>query len=116
MLKKFFLSTLVIIFVLLSIALYRTLTHTAPVAGIIAGEVIVIDEKKASQNLAASIKFKTISYQDEEMFPYEEFNNFIKWAAATYPEFHQVMEIDQIEHSLLFKWQGSDSTLAPILF
>ena len=116
MLKKFFLSTLVVIFVLLSIALYRTLTHTAPVAGTIAGEVIVIDEKKASQNLAASIKFKTISYQDEEMFPYEEFNNFIKWAAATYPEFHQVMEIGQIEHSLLFKWQGSDSTLAPILF
>ena len=88
MLKKLFLSTLGIAFLLLSIALYRTLSHTAPANEIIAGEVIAIDEIKASQNLAASIRFKTISYQDEEMFPYEEFNNFIKWAAATYPEFH----------------------------
>ena len=116
MLKKLFFSTLGIIFLLLSIAFYRTLSHTAPANEIIAGEVISIDEIKASQNLAASIRFKTISYQDEEMFPYEEFNNFIKWAAATYPEFHRVMEVEQVEHSLLFKWQGSDTTLAPILF
>ena len=69
MLKKLFLSTLGITFLLLSIALYRTLSHTAPTNEIIAGEVIAIDEIKASQNLAASIRFKTISYQDEEMFP-----------------------------------------------
>ena len=116
MLKKFFLSALVILAILLLIALYRTVTHSAPVAEIISGKDISIDEIKASQNLAASIRFKTISYQDEEKFPYEEFNNFIKWASTTYPEFHKVMEIEQLEHSLLFKWQGSDSMLAPILF
>jgi len=116
MLKKLFLSALVILFILLSIALYRTFTHTPSLTGIIAGELISIDEVKASQNLAASIRFKTISYQDEEMFPYKEFNNFIKWAAETYPEFHRLTEVEQLEHSLLFKWQGSDSTLAPILF
>ena len=116
MLKKIFLPALVILFILLSIALYRTFTHTPSVTGIYAGEVISIDEVQASQNLAASIRFKTISFQDEEMFPYEEFNKFIKWAAITYPEFHQVMEFEQLEHSLLFKWRGSDSTLAPILF
>ena len=69
MLKKLFLLTLGITFLLLSIALYRTLSHTAPAKEIIAGEVISIDEIKASQNLAASIRFKTISYQDEQMFP-----------------------------------------------
>ena len=116
MLKKLFLSALVILFILLSIALYRTFTHTPSLTGIIAGELISIDEVKASQNLAASIRFKTISYQDEEMFPNKEFNNFIKWAAETYPEFHRLTEVEQLEHSLLFKWQGSDSTLAPILF
>jgi hypothetical protein len=90
MLKKFFLSALVILAILLLIALYRTVTHSAPVAEIISGKDISIDEIKASQNLAASIRFKTISYQDEEKFPYEEFNNFIKWASPTYPEFHKV--------------------------
>ena len=61
MLKKLFLSVLVILFIVLSIALYRTVTHTASVAGIIVGETIEIDGDKASQNLAASIRFKTIS-------------------------------------------------------
>ena len=116
MLKKLFLSALGILAFLLIIALYRTVTHTASVTRIISGEAISIDEIKASQNLAASIRFKTISYQDEENFPYEEFNNFIKWAETTYPEFHEVMEIEQLEHSLLFKWQGTNPMLAPILF
>ena len=44
MLKKLFLSNLVILFILLSIALYRTAIHTASVKGTTAGEVISIDE------------------------------------------------------------------------
>ena len=116
MLKKLFLSLFLIFIAVLSIALYRTIIHTAPDFDGIQGEVISIDELQAAQNLAASIRFKTISYQDEGKFPHQEFNKFIRWAEVTYPEFHEVMEIDQLKHSLLFKWQGSDSTLAPILF
>ena len=116
MLKKLFLSLFLIFIAVLSIALYRTIIHTAPDFDGIQGEVISIDELQAAQNLAASIRFKTISYQDEDKFPHQEFNKFIRWAEVTYPEFHEVMEIDQLKHSLLFKWQGSDSTLAPILF
>ena len=116
MLKKFFLSLFVILLALLLIALLRTFMHTAAESEFIEGEVISIDESKASENLAASIRFKTISYQDNEQFPKQEFDNFIKWASITYPEFHQAMKLEQLEHSLLFKWEGSDSTLAPILF
>jgi len=116
MLKKFFLSLFVILLALLLIALLRTFMHTAAESEFIEGEVIAIDESKASENLAASIRFKTISYQDNEQFPKLEFDNFIKWASITYPEFHQAMKLEQLEHSLLFKWEGSDSTLAPILF
>jgi len=116
MLKKFFLSLFVILLALLLIALIRTFMHTAAESEFIEGEVVSIDESKASENLAASIRFKTISYQDNEQFPKQEFDNFIKWASITYPEFHQAMKLEQLEHSLLFKWEGSDSTLAPILF
>jgi len=116
MLKKFFLSLFLILLALLLIALLRTFMHTAAESEFIEGEVVSIDESKASENLAASIRFKTISYQDNEQFPKLEFDNFIKWASITYPEFHQAMKLEQLEHSLLFKWEGSDSTLAPILF
>ena len=116
MLKKFFLSLFVILLALLLIALLRTFMHTAAESEFIKGEVVSIDESKASENLAASIRFKTISYQDNEQFPKQEFDNFIKWASITYPEFHQAMKLEQLERSLLFKWEGSDPTLAPILF
>ena len=103
MLKKFFLSLFVILLALLLIALLRTFMHTAAESEFIEGEVVSIDESKASENLAASIRFKTISYQDNEQFPKQEFDNFIKWASITYPEFHQAMKLEQLEHSLLFK-------------
>ena len=46
MLKKIFLPALVILFILLSIAIYRTLSHTTAANEIIVGEVISIDEIK----------------------------------------------------------------------
>ena len=58
---------------------------------------------------------KTISHQDPKDFVKEEFNAFIKWASVTYPEFHSQMQQEQLEYTLLYKWQGSDPSLAPIL-
>ena len=116
MLKKFLFPFFAILLALLSIALFRTFMHAAADSESIEVKVVSIDEVKVAQNLAASIRFKTISYQDEEKFPQQEFDNFIKWASITYPEFHQTLKLEQFEHSLLFKWEGSDSTLAPILF
>jgi len=118
MLKKLFISFFVILILLLSIALFRTLMHTAGETIFIEeeGNVILINEAQAIKNLAESIKFKTISYQEREKFPQQEFDNFIAWLSRTYPEFHQALTLERFEHSLLFKWEGSDSTLAPILF
>ena len=75
-------------------------------------KMISIDEDKAAvDNLAASIRFKTISYQDKEKFVSLTRSLIILLNGLPQPilSFIQVMEIDQLEHSLLFKWQGSDS-------
>jgi len=64
--------------------------------------VILIDEIRAIENLAESIKFKTISYQEKEKFPKQEFDYFIKWAAKTYPEFHQVCTLEQLRTLITF--------------
>ena len=115
MLKKSLFLLLIFLFALLSIAFLRTFMHVAPESEIARGEVASIDETAAIQNLAAAIRFKTISHQDREKFPKQEFDNFINWAALIYPELHGSMELEQIEHTLLFKWEGSDLKLAPIL-
>ena len=99
MLKKFFLSLFTILLALLSVALFKTFMHVADESQPIAVKGVSIDELKAVQNLSASIKFKTISYQDREKFPQQEFENFIKWASDTYPEFHQALKLEKFEHS-----------------
>ena len=115
MLKKLLLSFVLIIGALLSIALVRTLMHSAPELTVNVGITADIDGEAAINNLAASIRFKTISHQDKEKFSPQEFEGFIKWAADTYPEFHSAMQLEMLEYTLLFKWAGSDSSLAPIL-
>ena len=116
MFKKLLILFFAILTALLLAALFRTIMHTAVQAKPTEGEVILIDEIRAIENLAESIKFQTISYQEKEKFPQAEFNYFIEWAAKTYPEFHQALTLEKLGHSLLFKWKGSDVTLSPILF
>jgi carboxypeptidase PM20D1 len=115
MFKKLLLSFVLIVGALLSIALIRTLMHSAPEPTVNVGLTADIDGEAAINNLAASIRFKTISHQDKEKFSPQEFEGFIKWAADTYPEFHSAMQLEMLEYTLLFKWEGSDNSLAPIL-
>jgi len=115
MFKNLLLSFVLIIGALLSIALVRTLMHSAPEPTVNVGVTADIDGEVAINNLAASIRFKTISHQDKEKFSPQEFEGFIKWAADTYPEFHSAMQLEMLEYTLLFKWEGSDNSLAPIL-
>ena len=115
MLKKLLLSFVLIIVALLSIAFVRTLMHSAPEPAVNVGLTADINGEAAINNLAASIRFKTISHQDKEKFSPQEFEGFIKWAADTYPEFHSAMQLEMLEYTLLFKWEGSDNSLAPIL-
>ena len=115
MFKKLLLSFVLIVGALLSIAFVRTLMHIAPEPSDNVGLTADIDGEAATNNLAASIRFKTISHQDKEKFSPQEFEGFIKWAADTYPEFHSAMQLEMLEYTLLFKWEGSDNSLAPIL-
>ena len=115
MFKKLLLSFVLIAGALLSIAFIRTLMHSAPEPTVNVGLTADIDGEAATNNLASSIRFKTISHQDKEKFSPQEFEGFIKWAADTYPEFHLAMQLEMLEYTLLFKWEGSDNSLAPIL-
>ena len=66
MFKKLLILFFAILTALLLAALFRTIMHTAVQAKPTEGEVILIDEIRAIENLAESIKFQTISYQEKE--------------------------------------------------
>ena len=71
-----------------AVIVIKTLNHTPPPFSDIAEVNIQLDEAKLAANLAAAIRFKTVSYQASEGKQNKEFSDFIAWVMATYPQVH----------------------------
>lgn len=70
----------------------------------------------AVQNLARAVRFKTISFSEEAIPDSTAFNGFHQFLKDTYPLVHQNLTLEKInEYSLLYKWEGSDSSKKPII-
>ncbi|NLB52047.1 MAG: M20/M25/M40 family metallo-hydrolase [Syntrophomonadaceae bacterium] len=78
---------------------------------------IKFDLNKAAEHLASAIRFKTVSYPDNSLIDFAQYNGFLQFLTEAYPEIHRVCEITMINnYSPMFRWQGSDGKgLKPIL-
>ncbi|MGH1359325.1 MAG: M20 family peptidase [Burkholderiaceae bacterium] len=66
----------------------------------------------AAEKLAQSIRFQTVRAVDNP----QPFERFIGWLEAAYPVVHQTLiRQNEGQLSLLYRWQGSDESLKPIL-
>jgi len=75
-----------------------------------------VDIDRVTGNLSRAVQFKTISYSTDVAPDKVAFEGFIDWLAETYPNTHGAMERRLVNgYSLLFKWQGSDASLKPVL-
>lgn len=74
-----------------------------------------VDLERYRKNLSDAIKIKTIAEKDPELInwaPFEEFHAFLK---ERYPLIHEKLELTVLaKGSLLYRWKGTDSSLAPI--
>ncbi len=93
----------------------KTLLHTPPPFDDIAAVDIQLDEAKLAANLAAAIRFKTVSYQASKGKQNQEFSGFIDWVLTTYPQVNKALQLELVNQSMLYKWQGSHVALKPIL-
>jgi carboxypeptidase PM20D1 len=61
-----------------------------------------------------AIKFKTISFGDASRLDSAEFSGFHRYLKTTYPLLHGKLSLKTVaNYSLLYKWEGSDISLAP---
>ncbi|TDJ33477.1 MAG: M20/M25/M40 family metallo-hydrolase [Gammaproteobacteria bacterium] len=105
-----------VVLAIVAIVLVRTLLHTPVDMPAVEPQAINIDEAAIAEHLAEAIRFRTVSHQRSEEFQADQFEGFIAWADATYPEVHQTMELSRHgDYTLLYRWQGSDPGLQPIL-
>jgi len=67
--------------------------------------------------LAQAIRFQTVSQRNLATIDYTQYVAFRNYLQKTFPIVYQTLTYETVnEHSLLFTWQGQDSSLPPILF
>ncbi|WP_448213812.1 M20 family peptidase [Colwellia sp. MEBiC06753] len=80
---------------------------------------VAVNADEAAKRLAKGLTFKTISNQDRNDFDEAAFGGYHQYLASAYPNVHRTLtkEVvgEQRQFSLLYTWQGSDPSLAPVV-
>jgi carboxypeptidase PM20D1 len=72
--------------------------------------------KRSIDKLAGAIQIPTVSYQDTSNINYESFDLFIHYLNTRFPMVHRTLSLQRVsDYSLLYRWQGRDTTSAPIV-
>jgi len=101
---------------LIAVIVIRAWAHRPEPAEATPRVTIELDDAVAAVHLSEAVRFRTVSHQNPEDFEADAFEGFIDWVARTYPEVSAGMDLERLgDYTLLYRWAGSDPTLAPIL-
>lgn len=115
LLTKGVVGAIVIIVAALVVSWIRTPGPAEAVPGAAADAPRSLDKMALAERLAGAIRFKTVSSIPPIEGVETEFEGLIAFLENQYPLAHTHLQLERInEHSLLYKWQGSDANLKPI--
>ena len=109
----FLLGLLALILLLLLIAVLRTLTIKAPAPTPCETKLSPEELDTAARKLGAMVQIPTVSKNENEDLT--EFYKFHALLEELFPLIHQKLEKTDLSGNLLFRWQGTDPSLKPIL-
>lgn len=77
---------------------------------------IVFDEQAVAKRLGTVVQFPTISYEVAGPVARDAFKGLTEFLRMSYPKVHELLELEIIsDYSLLYKWQGTNPALKPIM-
>jgi len=116
MIRRFFFFLFSILLLLIIILAGNTLRHSSQQISTQPAAPIAIDEQAAARRLAESLRFMTISSQTDENANAIEFQKLHAFMDQSYPHIRDTLKRETIgTNSLLYKWEGTDANLKPIL-
>ena len=120
LLGKVGLGLLAVVAILAAVVAYRTATFkpasAVDITAVKLAAPVPVDQQKAAANLAASIRFLTISHQDKALNDWTQWDALHGWLEATYPAAHKAMVREILPNkALVYTWKGSDPSLAPVV-
>lgn len=114
--KKIFKWLGVVLLALIVVVLVRTWMFGVGQGDVVETISIELDEAGIVRRMSESIRFETVSTGDPSSQQTQPFVDFSNWMAQSYPEVHRALRLTKVaEHTLLYKWQGSDPSIKPIL-
>lgn len=114
--KRGFVLLAGVLVLLTAVVVVRTLLHSPEPLPAMDTQVVELDEQTIARHLAEAVRFRTVSHQQADAFEAEEFEAFIAWVIDTYGEVNDALALERIgEYTLLYRWQGTDPSLQPIL-
>lgn len=117
MFKKIGLLLLVIVVALAAIIISKTFLNTQPAAVETNVSLAKIDANAAAQRLSQAVQIKTISTSVTAPVAAAEFDKMHALINTSYPLVAKSLQKEIIgNHSLLYTWTGSDTSLAPVMF
>ncbi len=106
----------VMISLFIAVILVRAWFHQPESREAISEIKIEFDNSVAARHLSEAVRFKTVSPQNAADFMPDEFSGFIDWLKLSYPEVHEVMNLEIVgDYTLLYRWTGQKTNVKPIL-
>ena len=116
MIKKILLALLIIVLLAAVFITYKAINFQSRQIQVAPIEKRDISEN-AVTNYSEALQIKTVSPEDPADFDSTEFRRFNQFLKTTYPLTDSLLEKKVFnEFSWLYKWQGSDQSLKPLLF
>lgn len=101
--------------VLVAVLLVNTFSKRSAQLAVAPLPKVTLDEQAAAQRLAAAIRFPTISNFMNPNQSADAFQALHAHMMRSFPALHAALKRETVnEHSLLYTWEGSDTSLAPI--
>jgi carboxypeptidase PM20D1 len=102
---------------LVAVILFNTMNVKSPLAvNAPASVTIAFDETAAAHRLAQAVRFRTVSVGRNQPVAEAAFRGLHDYLAASFPRVHTTLKRETVNgYSLLYTWQGNDSSLKPIL-
>lgn len=102
---------------LIALLLFNTIRLSGYPEDVSPVEIPRLDKEKISRHLSQIIQFESISKEGSSGENAKAFADIHNWIEKTYPLIKKNLEKTTInKSSLLYKWQGTDPALAPVLF
>ncbi len=115
MLKKLILTPIALVFLLVAVVVFRTITFASKQPQVDAVPQISVPDA-VLEHLSQAIQVKTISYDDPERFTPEPFLALHALIDNTFPLVDSLLEKEYINnYSLLYKWPGKDPAAEPVV-